>query len=136
MAVRPPVVRIVRLDYERTVPVGERRPIRVYVHNDTELFPVSVEMRPILYELRAGRWMAIGYGSVMGGIPRCSNASWEFGAYSNVEGTITYKVDVMVRRPPYPTEWVLGDSTTFSITYSAVAPPRRPWWLPPWLPWP
>jgi len=36
MAVRPPVVRIVRLDYERTVPIETRRPIRVYVHTNVK----------------------------------------------------------------------------------------------------
>jgi hypothetical protein len=131
MAAIPPSVKIVRLDAPSECPINTRKPIRVWIHNYSRLFPLRTEFQPILYYYNPTykRWCAEGYGDVAYGIPNCSSAAWEFGAYRWNEGTVNYKIDVQCRNvlAGVP-NWITTDTRVFSVKYTKAAPPPKPWW--------
>lgn len=117
-------VRISNLFYDSRVLINVRRPIKVFIHNDTSLFPLKVEFRPILYYQLNNNWYPEGYGNPLSGLQRCHTGGWEFGAFRTRPMTITYKIDAMARRPPDIPEWMINDTRTFVITYQK--PPGGP----------
>ena len=138
MAAIPPSVKITRLDYPSEVAVKVRRPIRVWIHNESRLFPIATEFRPLLYywSPEARRWLITGYGDIASGRPYCFTMGWEFSAWSDRVETVRYKIEAVCRNAPAGLpDRITTDSRTFTIRYVEKAPPPRPWWWPPWLPW-
>jgi hypothetical protein len=140
MAAIPPSVKITKLEAPSECPINTRKPIRVWIHNYSRLFPPRTEFRPILYYYnpKYEQWYPEGYGDVASGIPYCSSAAWEFGAYRTTEETVTYKIEAQCRNTSAGvTNWITTDTRTFTVKYiKEVPPPPRPWWWPPWIPWP